>query len=241
MRLPLLVIHIAGGTVGVLSGYVAVFLRKGSRRHALAGDVFVASMLTMATCGAILAVMKSEVGNILGGLLTFYMVFTAWLTGRHRDGKPSPWDYAAFPIVLGVVIVEYTYGIEAVFSPTGAKDGYAAPIYLVFGTLALLALIGDIRLFVRGGILGTQRLFRHLWRMCFGLFIAAASVFLARQQLFPAFMRKTGMLFILSFLPLVLIIFWRIRLHLTGAHKKTQQKSRMPHRVGVLTRQSSAG
>ncbi|HUO17667.1 MAG TPA: hypothetical protein VMX38_21980 [Verrucomicrobiae bacterium] len=241
MRIPLLVIHIAGGTVGVISGYVAVFLLKGSQRHALAGRVFVASMLTMAACGTVLAVMKSEVGNILGGLLTFYMVFTAWLTGRHRDGKPSAWDYAALPIVLAVVIVEYTYGIEAVISPTGAKDGYAAPIYLVFGTLALLALIGDVRMFVRGGILGNQRLFRHLWRMCFGLFVGAASIFLARQQLFPVFMRKTGMLFILSFLPLVLIVFWRIRLHLTGAHQKEAQKFEMPQHPAVLARQSPAG
>jgi uncharacterized membrane protein len=42
---PLIVFHICSGTVALLSGAVAMSLRKGSRRHGLAGDVFVISML----------------------------------------------------------------------------------------------------------------------------------------------------------------------------------------------------
>jgi hypothetical protein len=37
MRSPILVLHIIAGTLGMLSGFVAVFLRKGSRQHGLAG------------------------------------------------------------------------------------------------------------------------------------------------------------------------------------------------------------
>jgi hypothetical protein len=73
---------------------------------------------------------------------------------------------------------------------------------------------------VRNGISGTQRIARHLWRMCFALFIAAASIFLARQQIFPAFLRKTGALFLLSFLPLILMIFWLVRVRFVNAYKK---------------------
>jgi len=51
---------------------------------------------------------------------------------------------------------------------------------------------------VRGGISGTKRLARHLWRMCFALFIASASVFLARPHLFPAIFRKSGLLVLLT-------------------------------------------
>jgi hypothetical protein len=63
----------------------------------------------------------------------------------------------------------------------------------------------------RKTITRTQTLIRHLWRMCFGLFIAAASVFLARPHLFPAFMQKSGALIFLSVLPLLLMLFWFIR------------------------------
>jgi hypothetical protein len=58
--------------------------------------------------------------------------------------------------------------------------------------------------------------------MCFALFIAAASIFLARQQVFPAVLQKTGVLIFLSFLPLILLIFWMFRVLLTKAYRKTR-------------------
>ena len=73
---------------------------------------------------------------------------------------------------------------------------------------------------VRGGVSGTQRIARHLWRMCFALFIAAASIFLARQHLFPDLLRRTGVLVFLSVLPLLLMIFWLIRVRFKNAFKE---------------------
>jgi len=87
------------------------------------------------------------------------------------------------------------------------------------GLVALLAATGDVRMIVLRGIAGTQRIARHLWRMCFALFIASASIFLARQHLFPAFMRRTGMLMLLSFLPLGLLIYWMIRVRVGKARR----------------------
>jgi hypothetical protein len=42
----------------------------------------------------------------------------------------------------------------------------------------MLPSAGDARMLARGGVLGAKRIARHLWRMCFGLFIAAGSFFL---------------------------------------------------------------
>jgi len=78
-----------------------------------------------------------------------------------------------------------------------------------------MAGVGDLRLIVRNGIAGTQRPARHLWRMCFAFFIASGSVFLARQHLFPVFMRKTGMLILLSVAPLLVMIYWLVRMRLS--------------------------
>jgi hypothetical protein len=58
--------------------------------------------------------------------------------------------------------------------------------------------------------------------MCFTLFIASASIFLARQHLFPAILRKTGVLMLLSLAPLLLMIFWLIRVRFTNARKRMQ-------------------
>ena len=220
MRSPLLVLHIVAGTLGMLSGFVAVFLLKGSRRHARAGIVFVVTMLCLSASGTILAIMKSQPGNILGGTLTFYLVATAWITARRRDGEPGILDWGALLLVFGIAAIELTWGSEAAMSPTGLKYDYPPGPYFFMGSVAVLAVVGDVRMLMHRGISGTQRIARHLWRMCFALFIAAGSIFLARQHLFPAFMRKTGMLVFLSVLPLLLMIFWLIRVRFTNADKK---------------------
>jgi hypothetical protein len=220
MQSPLLLLHIVTGTLGMLSGFVAVFLLKGSRRHGLAGNVFVVAMLILSASGAYMAFMKSQPGNVLGGTLTFYLVATAWFAARSREIETGILDWGALLIVLAVAAFNLTYGIEAAASADGLKYGYPAGPYFFLGSVAALATVGDVRMLVRGGISGTQRIARHLWRMCFALFIAAASIFLARQQIFPAFMRQTGALFFLSFLPLILMIFWMVRVRFTNAFKQ---------------------
>ncbi len=234
MRSAILAFHICGGLIGLLSGGAAMFLRKGSRQHGIAGDVFVISMLGMASAGVLLAATKSQPGNILGGMLTIYLVSTAWMTATRRERKTGMldgsmvdrklfaskmFDWGALLIVLTVATANVTFGIQAAFSPTGLRYDYPPGPYFFLGSIAIIALVGDIRMLVHNGISGTQRIARHLWRMCFALFVASSSLFLARQQLFPELMRKTGTLVLLSFLPLMVMIFWLIRVRFANALK----------------------
>jgi uncharacterized membrane protein len=217
---PILLFHICAGTLGVLSGAVAASFRKGSPRHRVAGKVFAISMLSLGASGAYMAFMKSQPGNVLGGTLTFYLVATAWMTVRRREEKTGILDWGALLMVLVVAATEVTFGLQAAMSATGIKYGYPAGPYFMFGAVALLAAAGDVRMLARRGVPGTQRLARHLWRMCFAWFIGSASIFLARPHLFPAFFRTTGILALLSFLPLMLMIFWLIRVRFANAYKK---------------------
>jgi hypothetical protein len=228
---PLLWFHIAGGAVGLLSGFLALALRKGSGRHRLAGKVFAVSMMCMAGAATWLAVMKSQPSNVVAGALTIYFVATAWVTIRRRAGETSKFDWVALLIPLAVGAILVTNGIQALSSLTGAKYGVPAGMYFFLGAIALSAVAGDVRMLLRGGVFGTQRIARHLWRMCFGLWIAAGSVFLARQQLFPAFLRNTGALYFLTALPLLMMIFWLVRIRITGAKKPEP----MPGRVGAYS------
>jgi hypothetical protein len=98
------------------------------------------------------------------------------------------------------------------------------------GSVCLLAAAGDVRMLVRGGVVGAKRIARHLWRMCFGLFIAAGSFFLGPsnrplrllsavglgQHLSPALF-STTLYLILTILPLILLIFWLVRVRFTPA------------------------
>jgi hypothetical protein len=172
----------------------------------------------LSSTGFTLAVMKHEPGNVLGGALTFYLVGTAWLTARRGDTGTGMFDWGALLLVMTVAAYEVMYAVEAAISPTGLKAGYPPGPYIMLGTVAVLASTGDIRMLVRGGISGTQRIARHLWRMCFALFVASGSIFLARQHLFPELLRKTGALYVLSFLPLVLMIIWLVRVRFINAY-----------------------
>src|ERR1700681_4437644 len=97
MRLPLLILHILAGSVGLLTGTVAMAVRKGGKLHRASGNVFTVAMLTLATSALCLAILKSQQGNIVGSVGTFYLIGTAWLAGR-RGGSRSLID-CGWPLI----------------------------------------------------------------------------------------------------------------------------------------------
>lgn len=88
---------------------------------------------------------------------------------------------------------------------------------LFLGSVVILAAAGDVRMLVRGGVFGRQRIARHLWRMCFGLFIATGS-FLAQRRVMVFLGGPKIML--LAPLPLILMIFWLVRVRFKNAYKR---------------------
>jgi len=58
----------------------------------VAGNIFFVSMLTLSSAAVYLAFMKHEMHNVFGGILTLYLVTTAWVTARRRDGETSLFD-----------------------------------------------------------------------------------------------------------------------------------------------------
>lgn len=212
---PLLALHICAGITGILSGAAAMSFRKGSRRHGLAGNVFFVAMLIMASSAVYLALKKHQMNNVFGGILACYLVATAWVTARRRDAKTSVFDWGALAVALAVGAGILGYGLEAAKSPKGSIGGVPAGMFFFLGSVAVLAAAGDIRMIARGGVFGTKRVVRHLWRMCFSFFIATGSFFLGQQQVFPAVIRKTNLLFVPALLPLGLLIFWLVRVWFT--------------------------
>ena len=241
---PILAIHIGGGTLGLVSGAAALSFRKGSGWHALAGKVFVASLLTMAAGATCLAIQNHEPPNIIGGMVTFYMISTAWLTARRADGTTSKLDWVALLIPLAFGLFTWFSGIERLRSPGPPKDGVPVGMSLFLGSVLLLAAAGDVRMLLRGGVGGTTRIARHLWRMCFGLFIATGSFFLGpanrplrflsaiglRQHFFKTALREEVLLF-LAVLPLLFMIFWLVRVRFANAFKKMPE----PHEGNVYS------
>jgi hypothetical protein len=233
---PILIAHMCAGTLGLLSGTAGMSFRKGSPRHVLAGRVFVASMLIMAVLAVYLAVVKHDPNNIGGGIITFYLIGTAWLTARRRDGETSRFDWLVLLIPLALGTLTWINGVKVVRSGASSQNGVPVGMSFFMGSVMLLAAAGDVRMLLRGGVRGAQRIARHLWRMCFGLFIAAGSFFLGPSnrplrllsavglgQHLPPALFNTPLYLFLSVLPLIMLVFWLVRVRFAKAYKGSTQ------------------
>jgi hypothetical protein len=228
MRLPLLILHILGGSIGLLAGTVAMTVRKGGDLHRASGNVFTAAMLTLASSAFCLAILKSQQGNIIGSIGTFYLISTAWLAGRGGE-RTGLMDWGALLVGLAGAATAIALGVYTLHNPGGIDTATApAGMSFFFGAILLLAATGDIRMLARGGISGRQRITRHLWRMCYGLFIATGSFFLGQQQVFPAFLRGSVFLTILALLPLSLLIYWLLRVRFSKAYQNPLPPNPVP-------------
>ena len=211
-----LTLHIGGGVVGLGSGAVAAVAAKGGRVHRAAGNVFFVAMLTMGAMAAVASPFMSSLpqqANLVGGIFTFYLVSTAWMTVRRPEGRTGRLEVAVAPLapIAAALAIWFLWRIAE--DPPPPAPGQTPPqaTYFIVG-IAVLAACGDAHAILRGGLSGAQRLARHLWRMCLALFFAAGSFFLGQQQLLPALARGSPLLFLPALAPLVLMVFWLVRL-----------------------------
>jgi hypothetical protein len=205
-------IHIAGGMIALLTGAVAVAVRKGGRVHGSAGTWFCASMLVLGVTASILGPLKTPPDSPLGGMLVCYFVATAWMAARRRDGTAGMFEMLACLFVLGAAAATAWAAVTgAATTPAGA-----GPVF-VFAGACLLAGLGDLRTILRRRLTPAQRLSRHLWRMCVAFFIATGSFFLGQQDVLPQAVRGSPVLFVLAFAPFAVMLFWLARLRFVAA------------------------
>ena len=171
----LLPIHVAAGGLALVLGAVALLVKKGGTIHRRSGLLFVCAML-------VLAITASILGNVGGGLMTVYFVVTALATVR----PVSPWTRGStavammFAVVFGLLTI--LAGVKAFNSPGGVVNGVPFLMFFFLAAVMILAAMGDVRVMRSGMPRGGPRLARHLWRMCFALFIAAGSFFSIRER-----------------------------------------------------------
>ncbi len=216
-----LYLHIGAGSVGLLSGTAAFVCRKGTPLHRLIGKIFVVSMLIMSGIGAVVApfLPTPERASVIAGILTFYLVLSSWMAVKHKPGQIGRFDYGLLPISLSVVAASAYLFWLASQNPRGMLDGQPGAAFVMFMIIGSLAAVGDLRLILRRGVTGATRLARHLWRMTVALFIAANSLFLGQQQVFPKAIQKSGLLNVPALLILALLLFWLAHTA-WGAHKR---------------------
>jgi uncharacterized membrane protein len=175
----LLPIHVAAGGLAIVLGAVALSVKKGGTLHRRSGLLFVSAMLVMGLSASMLGFRESPTDpNVGAGLLTAYFVGTALTTVRPVSAWTRLIDAAALAVAVVLGLGGLVRGVEAFNTP----DGVPFQMHFFLSTVIMLAAAGDVRVMRLGPARGRPRLARHLWRMCFALFIAAGSFFSIRER-----------------------------------------------------------
>lgn len=213
----LLSIHIAAGGLAIVLGAVALSVKKGGTLHRRTGMLFVYAMLVMGISASMLGLQKGLTDpNVFAGMTIAYFVVTALITVR----PPSSWTRAILIVALTYAVTRALFVLagaaQAFTSPSRSLNGVPFGVIVFFGAAMVVAAIGDVRVLRSGTPRGGARLTRHLWRMCFALFIAAASFFSIRSRVAKVLPEPftTGPM---RALPLLLLLgatlywLWRVR------------------------------
>jgi hypothetical protein len=214
-------LHITAGTLTLLTGVAAMALPKGSSLHRKAGNVFFGSMLVLGIAGIVLSLMKvPNMGNIMGGTTAVYMVATAWATVIQQPGRTGLAEMALALLGLVVTAGATTFGVLATQASNGRFAGYPPLMYFIFAGVLALATALDFRMIARGGLTGTARTTRHLWRMSMAFFMATGSFFFGQPRFVPTFMRETGLFIVAGLLPLALLLYFLVRVRVWPSIRK---------------------
>ena len=209
--------HVAAGSAALASGAVALVARKGGPLHLKAGTIFFATMLVMAGSGALIALTLPERGTAVIGLFTCYLVATSWMTARRRDGGTGAFEVAAFVVALGCAAAMATFAWMAATSPSGRVDSLPAAAHYPFALLAMLAAALDLHYMLLRRAGGSQRIARHLWRMCAALLIAALSFFLGQQDEFPEAWQGSFLWYLPGLATFATMVYWILRIRFARA------------------------
>ena len=212
-----LAVHFAAGLAGIVSGTIALAVAKGGRLHKRSGLVFTWAMVVLGLTAAGIGTYEGSPGQVVGGLLAAYLVFSGTTTVKPLPGSGRGFTAALMVVALvGAAAMLYQGAIEWL-DPTVKVVGRPRIVPpLVTGTVVLLAAIGDLRAIRAGGLRGSRRLARHLWRMCFGLFIATGSFFLGQMKFIPEPVRNVPVLLVLAFAPIPVLLYWMWRVRVRG-------------------------
>ena len=179
VNLLLLAIHIAAGSVALLTAAAALFAAKGERWHILAGRIYAIGMTLVFVTAVPLAIMGSSIFLFLIAFFSFYLVFAGWRFARNRQRRAHPVDWAAVGILAITGLGMWGYAVVI-----GLQGSSQWVTLLVFGGIALALSVADGR-FHRTQPGGARRVARHLTNMLAGTIATITAVTVVNVDMDP--------------------------------------------------------
>ncbi|PTS81747.1 MULTISPECIES: hypothetical protein [unclassified Caulobacter] len=219
--------HITGGAIGMVTGVVALASRKGQSVHRKAGSVFFLAMFTAYAIGAGVApfLHTGQRPNFVAGVLALYLLISGTLAARQRTVNSGAQAVIGLLVALTITAAGVTFMQMGAASPSGTVDGSPPQAFFLFTIAGAFAAAGELHVLLRKGLSNVARMARHLWRMCFSLFIASGSFFLGQQQVFPKALQGSVLLYVVALSPLPVMLFWLGKVHFDDWHRRRAKVS----------------
>jgi hypothetical protein len=215
-----LILHVAAGATGLLTGLGSLLVQKGGANHVKSGIVFYFAMLTVAASSFALSVIHYEIQPEKSQFLFAVGVFTGYmtLTGRRyltqkQKGLANQTDNFE-KIIAGIMLLFSLYFLYIAVLLL-LKQAYFGWVYLFFGQGTLRMVWSDYQVIRQKNIQPTLWLRMHITRMT-GAWIAAFTAFVVVNNnriatLFPSdFASVLGIMIWITpaFVGTFFIIYW---------------------------------
>ena len=179
-------LHAALGGIALLSGFIALCMKKGGKAHRVSGKIFFWSMLIAALVAMVIALLPEHESPFLFavGIFSIYLISTGYLALRYKRKEVS----FTFDKLLAIVMIITGIGMIAV--PI-IYSGKLHIILTVFATIGIILSIQDLRSFRNPDKLRKSWLQAHLGKMIGG-YIAAVTAFIVVNNVFPSLVGWLG-------------------------------------------------
>jgi len=142
----MLVLHIAGGTIALISGLISMLAVKGSQAHKLAGKIYFWGMTAVFMGALIIATSRKLDFLLMVAFFSYYMTVRGYrilsLKKLHQGQQAAVVDWAIL-VVSGIFIVTlFGWGVWVLLQ--GISMGIVA---IVFGAIGSSFLFHDVKRF----------------------------------------------------------------------------------------------
>jgi uncharacterized membrane protein len=142
----MLVLHITGGTIALLSGLLAMLSFKGSKVHRTAGKIYFWGMTAVFVGAVIVAIGHRQDFLLMVGFFSYYMTVRGYrilsLKKLDQGQKAAMLDWIIISISGIFIVTLLGWGVWGMLNGEGM-----AIVAFVFGVIGASFLIGDVRKF----------------------------------------------------------------------------------------------
>lgn len=194
----LLAIHIACGTVSLISAAGALTATKGQYWHRKFGDFFFYGMTGVFVTAVPMTLLHPSLFLFLISFFSYYFAFTGRRYALNTAGLPKRIDWLVSGGMLIMAVGMLVLGIY--LYPTNATRSITI---LVFGALGANFSFTNLKIYWRGGVRGRERLMQHFSSMLAATIAALTAFAVTNFTFHPEIVLWLGPTVVL-----VPVIFW---------------------------------